>query len=53
MEQMIKLLDGKINKQHTPRGRTICLEMEEGRVSTCPKPDNISEWAAELFDNNN
>jgi len=29
----------------------MCLEVVEVRVSTHPKPDNIPEWAEELFDN--
>ena len=51
MQEMVNSLDRKVNRRRTPRGRTMCLEVEEGRVSTRPKPDNIPEWAAELFDN--
>lgn len=51
MQEMVNSLDQKVNRRCTPRGRTMCLEVEEGRVSTPPKPDNIHEWAAELFDN--
>ena len=29
----------------------MCLEVVEGRVSNRLKPDNIPEWAVELFDN--
>jgi len=29
------------------------LEEVKGRVLTQPKPDNIPEWAEELFDNDN
>lgn len=51
MQEIADSLDRKVNRRRTPRGRTMCFEVVEGRVSTRPKPDNIPEWAAELFDN--
>ena len=52
MQNMIDSLDQKICRKRTPRGARMCLEVEEGiRASSRPKPDNIPEWAAELFDN--
>ena len=52
MQNMIDSQDGKIYKKRTPRGARVCLEVEEGiRPSSQPKPDNIPEWAVELFDN--
>ena len=51
LQEIMKSLDRKVNRRRTPRGQTMCLEVVEGRVSNRPKPDNIPEWAVELFDN--
>ncbi|XP_065887801.1 uncharacterized protein [Dysidea avara] len=53
MEEMVSSLDRKVSRRRTPRGKTMCLEVEVGRASTRPRPDNVPEWAAELFDNDN
>ena len=53
MEEMVCSLDRKVNRRYTARGKTMCLEVEVGRVSSQPKPDNIPNWAAELVDNDN
>ena len=48
-EQVIASLDQKLDHRRSVCSKAMCLKVQDGRDSTCPKPDDLPEWASNLF----
>ena len=48
-ERVIASLDRKLDRRRSTRSKAMCLEIQDGRDSTRPKPDDLPEWASNLF----
>ena len=49
MQCVVDSLDRNIDRRRDARAKKMCLEVVMGADSTRPKPDEMSEWATELF----
>ena len=49
MQLIIDSLDRKLDRRRDDRAKKMCHEVVMGSASTRPKPDNLPEWATELF----
>ena len=49
LERVIASLDRKLDHRRSGRSKAMCLEVKDGRDSTRPKPDDLPEWASNLF----
>lgn len=48
-ERVIASLDRKLDCRRSARSKAMCLEVQDGRDSTRPKPDDLPEWTSNLF----
>ena len=49
MQKIIESLDRKLERRRTPRGKAMCLKVVDGKESARSPPENLPEWARELF----
>ena len=49
MQRVMESLDRKIECRQSNRSKGMCLEVVIGEDSCRAKPDNLPEWATELF----
>ena len=48
-ERVIASLDQKLDHCKSACSKAMCLEVTDGKDSTSPKPDDLPEWASNLF----
>ena len=48
-QRFIESLDRKIDRRRSDRSRSMCLKVEAGGASTRQAPQDIPDWAKELF----
>lgn len=49
MQRVMESLDRKIERRRSDRSKGMCLEVVIGEDSCRAKPENLPEWATELF----
>ena len=49
MQCIIESLDRKLERRRSDRAKTMCLQVVMGDDSCRPRPENLPEWATELF----
>ena len=49
LQRIIDSLDRKIDRRRGDRAKAMCLDFTIGGDSTRPIPENVPEWARELF----
>ena len=49
LQRIIESLDRKLDRRRGDRAKAMCLDFTIGGDSTRPMPENVPEWAKELF----
>lgn len=49
MKRVIESLDRKLERRRSERAKGMCLEVIMGEDSSRSKPEDLPEWATELF----